>query len=227
MKHDSSPSTENLLKDINCLLEAMLEVVKPDFLEITALLRSSDAQRIKDLPVLAEALQNIITELQYYDVICQKFKHMMDVHDVILNEIQGFRKPSMNHGTSVNLIRLNELQFQVACFEYLSSVNHIQVNLNRRDMSAFIKLPTDHNLFQHSSILLTASRKVKQNYELIAKIGHTAILLQPEKLALIQRIYSMQSERSVLETYLDKPMIADHEIEPSRQKRNDVDIDLF
>jgi hypothetical protein len=219
-------SIEKYIDETNNLIEAMLEVVMPDFSQITKLVKTVNGT-IKDCDQhVMEAHSQIVSELQYYDTLTQKMQHIIKVHGLVIAEVESSVAKTRNSG--VNLIRLNHLQFQVACFEYLSSVNHIQTNLRICiTCESFPQINVD-TIFQYSGILLTASRKINEHFASLEKMCRSSNVDLLSKVDTINRIYSMEGERDVLNAYINKPTINDKEIEtiPIANKK-ESEIDLF
>src|SRR5687767_10445285 len=98
-----------LIAETNQLLTAMLDVVQPDFIQVTELLRRANGHDYSMRPECVTAIQNIVKELQYYDVISQKFHHILRIHDILLKKGESGSGSTSN--TKTNLVRLNQLQF--------------------------------------------------------------------------------------------------------------------
>lgn len=215
---------EKALIDTNTLIDAMLEVVLPDFTKVTETLK-----RLGDpptTPALARAYSAVVHELQYYDTLTQKMKHIIAIHELILTSAEQASQKS-KPASGLNLIRLNHIQFQVGCFEYLSSVNEIETNL--RILTSHYFGTTDSYRFQHSNLLLSASRLINNNFAMLEQwVREESEADLQGKVELVNTIYSMESERYVLRAYINKPFLHDGEIEPLHKSTNDKpEIELF
>ncbi|HEY0741576.1 MAG TPA: hypothetical protein VGD40_08940 [Chryseosolibacter sp.] len=214
---------ERLVTETSNLIDAMLEVVLPDFMRVTNLLKSLNGTLTDEAEL--KAYGYVMQELQYYDTLTQKMEHIKTIHTLVLESLWSGQSASGAKVSGLSLIRLNHIQFQVACFEYLSSVNEIESNLrvllNESKGSV-------HYSFEYSNLLLSASRFINTNFTVLEKA------LQEAKDADLQNnvervsaIYSMESERSVLQAYINKPLLHDGEIEPLHKSNRQPEIDLF
>ena len=220
----SEKELEVLIIEVANLLDAMLEVVLPDFVRVTFVLKSLAYDEANDS--LNKAYSAIVQELQYYDTLTQKMEHIKTIHQLVLTSVLSkSASPVSGDVSGLNLIRLNHIQFQVSCFEYLSSVNEIESNLK------VLLRNTDGQMdytFKYSNLLLSASRFINQNFQKLEKaLSHVSEADLQTKVENVNAIYSMQSERAVLQAYLNKPLLSDRDIEPLHKSSRQPEIDLF
>lgn len=222
----SRVSSESIIQDTNQLISAMLEVVLPDFMAITKVLKEMSSSSSNFTDESRRAYQEIVKEIQYYDILTQKMQHIITLHQLILTP--GAQGVSSSHSDldATNVIRLNHLQFQVACFEYITSVNFIQENLRIMQKSLDVPLES-HAAFPACGIFLSASRNINLQFTKLAKINDDLDVNVLSRIEMITSIYSMESERAVLNAYMRKPSMTDAEIEPVENRNQTSDIDLF
>lgn len=215
---------EHLLTETSNFIDAMLDVVLPDFTRITNLMKTLSSNGRNESQ--SKAYGSVMQELQYYDTLTQKMDHIKKIHAMILESLLS--DGSLGTHTQVSglsLIRLNHIQFQVACFEYLSSVNEIETNLR----ILLNEGPgNSHHRFEYSNLLLSASRFINKNFSVLEEaLQQAAGADLKHKVDRVSAIYSMESERTVMQAYLNKPLLHDAEIEPLHKSNRQTEIDLF
>lgn len=216
------------ITDTNRLLSELLDIVRPDFLEVTRLLKAIPLDQATGSSVAVDAYQHIIQELQYHDVLTQKIQHIIAIHTLILPNAGKLDDEKKWSQSRLNVVRLNHIQFQVACFEYLSSVNYIQNALNTPGLCQQSGLDVVPVIFGHSTLFLTTSRSINSNFSKLSRLAEGSEWLDLQSnLTQVEMLYSMESERDVLHAYISKPMISDSEIEPLYGPGKDNEIDLF
>lgn len=220
----SDKEIERLIGETSNLIDAMLSVVLPDFERMTRLLKSLKFST--DNQSLSEAYSRVVRELQYYDTLTQKMDHIKTIHHLILKSFLKRSPSRLNRDVSgLNLIRLNHIQFQVGCFEYLSSVNEIEANLK---VLLEASSGNKSTAFEYSNLLLSASRLINKNFVVLERaLAEFSEADLVNKVESIHAIYSMESERTILQAYINKPLLSDLEIQPLHKSSSQTEIDLF
>jgi hypothetical protein len=228
MENIEMKALESKLNEMNSLIDASLQLALPDFMQITSLLKKVSAKvTLQDNAVRSE-LELIIKELQYYDTFKQKMDHITKIHEWILSDLVKFPPHELKSQSPTNLLRLNHLQFQVSCFDYLSSVNMIETTLVKEELLMLLGINNANEIFKHTHVMLSASRQINIRFQEAEKIaeGLSAVDLHA-KLEPVYNLYSMQSERGVLDAYLNKPTICESEIQmqgPANIESSTIDL---
>lgn len=220
----SEKELEKLIGETANLIDAMLEVVLPDFERITRVLKSIEFS--SENQTLTKAYSAVVQELQYYDTLTQKMEHIKTIHHFILQSLLSDSSNQLKGDVSgLSLIRLNHIQFQVGCFEYLSSVNEIESNLKILVEGTGSKAAY---VFEYSNLLLSASRFINKNFTMLEQaLAAVREADLQNKVEHVNAIYSMESERTILQAYLNKPLLNDCELEPLHKSSRQTEIDLF
>jgi hypothetical protein len=216
---------KTLIFDTNNLIEGLLAVVHPDFKSITAVVKGAD-HGMRDLGEgVSHAYAEIIQELQYNDRLTQKMQHIIKVHELV--EYDQKKSATDQPRSNVNLIRLNHLQFQVACMEYLSSIDRIQINLQTCRLHKRFPVFDSNVLFQYTGIMLKVAGKINNNFVTLASSCQHLDIGLMSKAEAIHKIYSMECERAVMLTYINKPTMTDDELDFLPKSSKNSEIELF
>lgn len=211
METNHVKSFERRVEEIDNLIDLMLDLSHEDFVYLRGYAQTAVAK---------SDASTLVQQLQFHDVLAQRCAHIKIVHNWILNDL---RNESTNSPAQpleqANLLRLNQLQFQITRFEYHGTLREIFEN---PVVSSRIELPNGVLVDKALQVLDT-----KFSDAINAASGWLSLTLNA-KLTSLYTLYSMHRERAVLEAYLQRPAICDEQILHAADFRGDsTSIDLF
>lgn len=212
-----------ILEEVNSIIDVAQSLAMEDFKVITDVVRHVSNGSIE----VSEGCEvgSLVTHLQYYDTFYQKSQHVKNIHCSILEDIASVHfKPFRTTSSPVNLLRLNQLQYQITNSEYVKTVSEIQRMLSTVNPDLVRKT------FSHTKLVQSAAKIIDSKFSYAATLtGMWEAFCVHSKISVITRLYSMESERSVLAAYMQKPDIKLHEIQLHAEQinANNQNIELF
>jgi hypothetical protein len=229
MKLNDAKQLERTVEEINTSIELMLSLAFEDYSGIQHLLKGPF--KIGESNFVNGAVSDMVSSLQYYDTLNQRCEHIIKNHYSILHELQSEKqRHSYDHVVSRNILRLNQLQFQIANADYVTSIANIQRALSVQKTGHFVTPAEMKAIFTHSNLISKGMCVIEWKFSEAIKtgVGWFGLDLEP-KLNRIEALYSMESERLVMQAYIANPSI-EHDAVLQYQYRNQPDsstIDLF
>jgi hypothetical protein len=218
-----------LISNANHAIDSMLDVILPDFLEITQIFHERGVSVFTSTEDLDNSYATVVRELQYYDVLQQKMQHIKRIHLMLADNVSKPEKRVRTEGET-NIVGLNHLQFRVSCQECLSSIDTIKSVLQDNEVKQGYVGPDSREVFRFSSMILKYSTNIGTIFQQAEQLvqGYAHADLEQNRLA-VESTYSMHSERVVLAAYATRPGV--HEAEFLLQERqspsSSSNIDLF
>jgi hypothetical protein len=170
-------------------LKEFIQKSSHDFLKVLKVF--SVKSRAKKLPC------SITEKLQYFDIITQRLQHLVDTHEKVMTlYVDEIFKESF--------LRLQYLQFSTIAFDLSDVTSFINFHLNEEDDQNAIGSQTDNLIFGNTEGLSAVCEKIKRTLKAdagdIRLIGMAA--LTRRQIAICRQLYTMESERVVLDWYI-------------------------
>lgn len=143
--------------------------------------------------------QQLISKLQYADIITQRIQHLIDTHEKMMTlYIDDLFKESFLH--------LQYFQFSIVAFE-LFEVLPLNKFFEAEMSREFFGCETYDSLSAKSEILTALSEKIK--YSIKTSAGDIQLIRIPplttRQISICKQLYTMAGERIVLDWYIGNP----------------------
>ena len=157
-----------------------------------------------------EKLSEIISDLQYVDVLQQRLAHVVSTTDVLRDDLYSFSQDTDRLATGFEpIIRLNLKQFQDAIDLYLNTTDEVHTALtevSKNHQMLFLPISEVKSLYKYNTQILREATKVRDIYvEGLFKFQHPASPLAVHcvpQIKDIANLYTMEQERIVLDRFL-------------------------
>jgi hypothetical protein len=143
--------------------------------------------------------QQLISQLQYVDIITQRVQHLIDTHEKVMTlYIDDLFKESFLH--------LQYFQFSIVAFELFEAMQVTKFVLPDMNQK-FLESETYNSLSAKRDCLASLSEKIKRSIKTNA--GDVQLInipaLTARQINICKHLYTMESERLVLDWYINNP----------------------
>ncbi|MBT1705058.1 hypothetical protein KK060_17325 [Fulvivirgaceae bacterium PWU20] len=214
---------EETIAEVNGSIDLLVQMVREGYAQVRTIV---DGRFSKDSEVNKE-VSLLVTELQFDDLLTQKCDHVKTIQAWILQEMRSNVAADVGSEVKRNVFYLNWLQVEVAFADYVKSDSAIKKVLLSHFGSSINAWET-LLLFRYTEVIKNLFNAIRQKLKDVS-ISHVrgSYLDLDTKYHLLDKLYSMQSERQVLQAYIENPKFENINYLVSSSDHNPSAIDLF
>lgn len=227
MNQFQSKELQVLLKQINSILDLLILIGREDLSKTIKFMRehhSTSKESTQRMAILSE-------QMQCFDFLCQRMEHAKIIHSWVLTLLHNFELGSAKTYPKSNLLRLNELQLRSGIAEYLGSIQSMQSVITETGLREPFPLPDKRGFLSDTTMIIASALPfLEKKFDEAGMIAESWMELDLDKfLERLETIYSMQSERTLLQAYISNPALQETELSAKAISfKNDTSsIDLF
>lgn len=196
------------LEKVNHDLKTVILIAAPDFAEVNGMLKvyyenrcKADSALLKEFPLLENKLDRLVSNLQYMDILTQRVEHLILIH-------VGLKEKSDDPGLKESLFHLHVFQSMTIELDLLKSIKAIITIIEelQNHFSEIGKIDLQSHKYFTNTTVITAilSDTILSLSVAGGEIRHLPIPpLSPRQIQVLNAHYTMESERVVLNWFLE------------------------